>query len=476
MNKSSFSVVLINPRLSVEHIYGKYSDLGTFQPPIGLCSLASYLIHHGYSVRLIDACVLNMSNSSVLDDLKSNPGDLVGIYTNTANYHVVVDLVRRIKSINPRQKVVLGGPHVTFLPEDSLKKSGADYCVIGEGEETLLELVEHIHGGESDLSSVNGIAYKSEGGQVVITANRTMIDDLDRLPFPAIHLLPPVTKYKLYLLQYKKLPYMTVLSSRGCPYRCVFCKTPFGRKARYHSPEYVVDYIEYLSKNFGVKEISFVDDTFPLDVSRVGGICEGILNKGLDVSWYANARVDSKDDGIFKVMQRAGCWIVAVGAESGDSDVLKLMKKNVTPEQILHTCRLIRKTGLKLKVFFILGSPGETLDTIERTVQFAKSLQAHYPQFTLMTPFPGSELWDTAEQYGTFDRTDLSKLIISSSDPAFVPFGLTKKELLDKQKEAFRRVYCTPSMVMRQILSIDSFSEIGKKIKAFFAFIKVQTN
>jgi radical SAM superfamily enzyme YgiQ (UPF0313 family) len=161
-----------------------------------------------------------------------------------------------------------------------------------------------------------------------------------------------------------------------------------------------------------------------------------------------------------------------VGAESGDQRVLKVIKKNVTLEQVSRTCRAVRRAGIKLKVFFIIGHPGETVESINATIRFAKSLKAHFPVFSLMTPYPGAELWDNAHTYGSFDKSDFAKLVISTSDPIFIPHGLSKELLLSKQQEAFRKVYFNLPMVMRQIASVDSGQDAAKKARAAMIFLK----
>lgn len=469
-------ITLINPPIAIQDVYGKYSDLASFQPPIGLCALAGFLIKYKYEVEIIDANALNMSLSGVVKSIERKSQHLVGIYTNTSNYHIVGRLVSLIKQANASVKVVLGGPHPTFLPENTLKETVADYCVIGEGEETLLELVRAIEIGSRDLSKIHGLAFRMDDGKIVINSHRERINDLDSLPFPAVHLLPSLSKYKLYLLQYKRMPYMTLITSRGCPHQCVFCDTPFGKAVHFHGPEYIVDYIEYLSKNFGVKELHFCDDTFTLDEGRIFKMCELIQRRELDVSWYAATRANIKNKKLFLDMKKAGCWTAAMGVESGDAKILKLIGKNISLDELKNGCDSVLKAGLVLKAFFILGNPGETLETIERTIRFAKHTRAHYPVFSLMTPFPGTKLWEIAEKYGTFDRTNFQKLLISTSDPVFIPYGLTKEILLDKQREAVRRVYLSLGMIKRQLLTIKSFSDVKKFSKAASAFIKVQTS
>lgn len=469
-------IILINPPLTLEETYGNYSELASCLPQLGLCALAGYLIKNGYKdIRIIDATAMRIGINDIVKDIVSEIPDLVGIYCNTTNYYSVSKLSSEIKKIRNEQKIVIGGPHPTFLPLDTLKETAADYCVVGEGEETLLELAQHIDNNSDELDKINGLAYKAADNRVVINKPRSRIDDLDSLPFPAVNLLPPLSKYKFYLLQYKRTPYMTLVTSRGCPYNCVFCETPFGKVVRYHSPQYVVDYIEYLMKQFGVKELCFVDDTFTLDEKRIAEICDLIQKKNLDISWYAATRANMKDKSIFQKMRKAGCWICAIGVESGDPGILRLIGKGISLDEVKSTCDTVLRTGLILKTFFILGNPGETLDTIERTISFAKSLKSHYPVFSLMTPFPGAKLWETAEKYGTFDRSNFQKLIISTSDPLFVPYGLTKEILLQKQKEAFRRTYFNLGMISRQLATVKSIDDIKKLSKAAFTFLKLQS-
>lgn len=467
-----YKVVLVNSPVNIEEIYGKYSDLAAFQPPIGLCCLAAYLRKFKYDVNIVDGSVLNLDIPAIANLVIKEAPDLIGIYSNTANFHIVSRLASEIKSKVNGYKLVVGGPHPTFMPQETLEQSCFDFAVIGEGEDTLLELARYLQSSDTDFKQIDGLAFKDKSGNITINKPRQMIKNLDELPFPAVDLLPDLSKYRLYLLHYKKLPYMTMFTTRGCPHLCVFCNTPFGKKVRYHSPAYVVDYIEYLIRGFGIKELHFSDDTFTMDEGRVSDICGLLRSRRLKVGWYSAIRANLNNKELLKEMKRSGCWIVAVGAESGHEKILKIIKKNVTLSQISATCKAVLKAGIKLKAFFIIGHPGETLESIDATISFAKGLNAHFPVFSLMTPYPGAELWDTAEKYGSFDRSNLNKLIISTSDPIFIPYGLSKEILLTKQKEAFRKIYFNIPMVLRQFASIDSPQDLYRKIKAAIIFLK----
>ena len=467
-------ITLINPPITVEEIYGKYSDLASFQPPVGLCALASYLIKYGYEVKILDANILDISIADIAKAMLDSRPHLIGIYTNTSNYYVVCKLTSVLKASNKERKIVLGGPHPTFLPEGTLTETEADCCVMGEGEETLLELVRAIESNTDDLSGISGLAFRGEDKHIIVNSPRKRIDDLDSLPFPAIHLLPELSKYKPYLLQYKRLPYMTLITSRGCPFACVFCNTPFGKEVRFHSPRYVVDYIEYLSTQFDVKELAFCDDTFTIDEERVFEMCAQIRKRKLDMTWYAATRANIKNKDLFREMKKSGCWICAIGVESSSPEILRLIGKKISLEKVKQVCSWVLESGLVLKTFFILGNPGETVETMDGTIKFAKSLKAHFPVFSLMTPYPGAELWDTADKYGTFDRSDFRKLLISTSEPVFIPHGLTKEILLKKQGQAFRNVYFNLGMLERQLATVQSLNDVDKLIRAGLAFVKVQ--
>jgi radical SAM superfamily enzyme YgiQ (UPF0313 family) len=472
MSLKKYRILLINPPVDIEQIYGKYSKLAAFQPPIGLCSLAGYLRKFEYDVRIIDAAVSGLSVSDTVNRVAVHAPDLVGIYANTANVYIVTHLAMGLKKTGQPYKIVVGGPHPTFMPAQTLAEGCFDFAAIGEGENTLLELVQALENKQTDFRGIDGLAFKGPDASVTINRPRRMIEDLDTLPFPAVDLLPDLLKYRLYLLHYKTLPYMTVFTTRGCPYTCVFCNTPFGKKVRYHSPAYVMDYIRYLHRQFGIRELHFSDDTVTMDEQRVFSLCELLGASHLKVNWYAGIRADLKDKALLPAMKAAGCWIVAVGAESGDQRILELIKKNVTLAQILATCQAVRRAGIRLKTFFIIGHPGETVESIDATIRFAKSLKAHFPVFSLMTPYPGTELWDNAHTYGSFDKSDFAKLVISTSDPIFIPHGLSKELLLSKQQEAFRKVYFNFPMIMRQISSIDSGQDAAKKAKAAMIFLK----
>ena len=472
-------ILLINPPICLKDVYGRFEKLASFQPPMGITSLAGYLLQYGYDVEIIDANAPcdrgeDLTIEDLVKEIKKYPPDLVGLYTISYNYPVIERLAAGIHEACPNVKVIAGGPHATFMARETLTETPIDFCAMGEAEETLHDLVQHLDDGSSDFSDIQGLAYRTPEGEVVINSERVRVKDLDELPFPAIHLLPSLDRYKPYLLHHKRTPLMTVATSRGCPYKCVFCETPSGKIVRAHSAEYVVDYLDFLGKNHGVREITFLDDTFTLNEKRVHKICELIHKKNIDMTWYATAHANVRDMDMFKAMKRAGCWVVAVGIESGSQKVIDTLQKGTTKENMRATCQGVLDAKLKLKTFFVLGNPGDTIETMDETIEFARELKGHFPVFSLMTPFPGAPLWENAEEYGTFDRSSFDKLTIATEDPVFIPFGLTKEILLNKQKEAFRKAYFSPDMAFRHLAGLTSIEDGVKLIKAFTAYMKIQ--
>lgn len=461
----AFRVMFINPLVSAEETYGKrFKRLGAVQPPLGMCYIAAVLEREGYNVRILDANCLGLLAPEVIPEIASFAPQLIGLYTTTMGSTRVTQIAQEIKQAFPGTPIVLGGPHLLGMGKDILKNSCFDYGVVGEGEMTALELVKGLEAG-SDVTGTNGLILRKEG-QVVQNPPREAIKDLDSLPFPARHLLPPLSQYHLKAMITKKHPATHIFTSRGCPYSCIFCTDPFGKKVRFHSPEYVVAEMEHLVKDHGIKEVTINDDTFNVNRKRVFEFCKLLKKKNLKITWSCLLRVNLVDKELLKEMKGAGCWLIQPGVESGNQKILDFIKKDITVEQVLNCSKWAREVGLMIKPSFIIGHPMETKVTVEDTIRLAQSMKAHYPAFALMTPFPATEMWEIADRYGTFDRSNLSRLV-PSMNACFVPKGLTSEFLVKKQKEAFRRLYLDPAMVFRHVFAIRSFTDIRKMWWAF---------
>ncbi len=471
-------ILLINPPVCWKDVYGKWAKVASYQAPIGLPTLAAYLLQYGHDLQIIDGNVpdggYDLTVENIAKEIGKYPPDLVGLYSISYNYKVFEELAIAIKKAAPSVRLVAGGPHATFMPKETLRDTPVEFCCLGEAEESLHELVQHLEDGAADFSDIPGLAYRTTEGEIIVNTERIIVKDLDNLPFPALHLLPPPDKYNGYLLQQKRSPMMPICSSRGCPYQCVFCETPSGKNFRANSAEFLTDMMKFYVKDFGIREATFLDDTFTINEKRVHEICELKNKKNIDLTWFANAHANVRDQDIFKAMKGAGAWMVSLGIESGSPKIIEILEKGTTKERMKATAQGVLDAKLKLKPLFILGNPGETLETLEETIQFAEDLRGHFPVFSIMTPFPGAPLWDNAEKYGTFDRSSFSRLTISTCDPAFVPHGLTKEILIKKQKEAFRRSYLNVGMAKRHLMTLDNVGDFVKLVKASFTYLNLQ--
>ncbi|MCX5699163.1 MAG: radical SAM protein [Candidatus Omnitrophica bacterium] len=464
--------LLINPPLSTEALYGKFSRGGSDLPPLSLCYIASYLLKYGKQVDILDTAKLRLSITDINKKISEYEPDIIGFHTVTPYINLVKFLVSEIKSARPNILVIAGGPHFMGEPVNDIENSQLDIAVIGEGEQTCLEIVEgleqsEINGFLLDLApKIKGIVYK-KNKNIYVNPPRELINDIDTIPLPARHLLPPLRTYKVSVVQYKRLPSTGVLTARGCPFKCIFCVCSVSRqKVRNHSVEYVMAEVDELIYRYGIRDITFIDDVFTLDKQRTYRICDELAKRKDKLTWSSNVRIGLVDKEMLKYMKDSGCWMVLVGVESGNQEILNRIKKQIKLEQAEQLSRWCKEAGLMFHPNYIIGHPGETVDTINQTINFAKKLYSHFPIFTIMTPYPGTELWDTAEEYGTLNKEDFSNFSLGSNKPCFVPYGLTDRLLVKKRSEAYRKCYLNFPMALRHFRSIKSFKDVKRMFDA----------
>jgi radical SAM superfamily enzyme YgiQ (UPF0313 family) len=361
--------------------------------------IAAVLEKNGCSVKILDLPALGFSENSLPAIIDQEKPDIVGVTAMTPTINSAVSIMEKVKKCDGNITVILGGAHATILPEETLKNvPEIDVIVRGEGEQTTLELVKAL-GLSGDIDQVSGITYR-KGNSIKSTPLRPPILELDALPFPAFHLLP-MKKYRLHPPFGRRSPVMPIITSRGCPYRCVFCsKSVFGRRYRSNSPSYVVDEIRLLNEKFGVREIKFYDDTFTLDKKRVVAICRLLKEQGIDIPWTCETRVDLVTTELLGVMKDAGCYMIEYGVESGSQRVLNNLKKDITLEKTVEVFKSTHEAGIETVAYFMLGSPEETSETIDETIEFAKEIDPDFVQFSITTPYPGTELYSLAVEEG----------------------------------------------------------------------------
>lgn len=477
-------VILINPPLSAAEQSGGGSleIVANILPPLGMAYLGAVLEKDNFDVKLIDSPVLNLTCSSLMDILKKENPDITGITSTTLSFKSAVNVAESIKKLWKDKIVIIGGPETTAEPREVMKNECFDIGVYGEGEMTLLELCNELceKGREwkaDDLKKIKGVLLRV-GGKIVFTGLRQYIQNLDELPFPAMHLLPPPEKYSPTPATYKKLPLVPIITSRGCPNQCTFCdRSVFGNVFRVHSAKRVVDEIEHLVNKYGVKEIRFWDDTLTINKKRVMEICRLLKERKLDIAWTCFTRVNVVDEELLNAMKDAGCWQVSYGLESGSQKILDSMKKGITVEQSRNAVMLTKKAGLNMRAFFVMGTPDETQETLEETINFAKSLPIDVVNFYAMTPYPGSEIYRYAVRNDMLIHKDYNfyheMIDFKTSKLPFVPKALTEEQLKKAIVRAHKQFYLRPSYIFSQLLSIRSLEDVKRYWRGFRAIVSL---
>ena len=427
---STVDVLLIYP----PYTYPKKS------PPIGLAYIAAVLEKEGYSVEIADMSVLGMDYKDLEKKVKQIKPKLVGISFMTNQYKEALNISKAVKDTDRYIPIIVGGPHVSALPEEVIALESIDIAVIGEGERTILELATNLFNGQSyELGAINGIAYKKQG-KIHITKSRQLIQNLDSLPFPAWHLLP-VDKYSVPATggDVNKRVF-AIISSRGCPNRCIFCDSHsiFGRKFRARSAQNIFDELVYLDRNFGATQFDFVDDTLTVDNKRVYALCNLILTNKCKFKWMCNARVNTVNLEMLKFMKKAGCVRIEFGVESGDSEVLKKIKKGITVEQIKNAHAMAREAGLSIGSFVMVGNLGEDFAAVMKTKNLLEQLDTDDIFIAIATPFPGTELYKIAQDKGWIRSYDWSEYVTGPTYfPGYQPIMETDEMNAQEILEAF---------------------------------------
>lgn len=348
----------------------------------------------GYETKVIDMR-LGYDNEHVLKVVKDFKPDVYATTSVTQGHEDVYKLNRKVKELDKNIKIIVGGPHTSVTVKDVLNESGADIAVIKEGEMQLKEILQGV-----PLENILGIAFK-KGGEYVVTAERPFLMNLDELPTPAFDL------FELKEYMDKKFP---IVTSRGCPHRCIFCSIflTMGRTFRARSPENVVNELEHWYGKYGYRRFAFNDDVFNFDKERVKKICDLIVEKGLKIEWELRngIRVDKVDLEMFQKMKKAGCVYIAFGIESGVQDVLNKMKKGATVEQIKKAALLAKESNLPAGGFFIIGLPGDNMENFKKTLQLAQELPFEEVRFYSALPYIGTEFYEIAKNNGWFTMTE----------------------------------------------------------------------
>lgn len=466
---TSKKVLLINPPGTTQvYSTAKIKAAKPVVPSISLATLAGALLKEGYrDVKILDLNISKDPDKAIQNVLNAYEPDFVGITFVTPLFDLARELCEKIKKAHPDVIVMGGGVHTTTLPEETLKKSQFDVVAIGEGEETIVELV-----GAKNWEEINGIAYKKDG-KIYINPRRPLIENLDDLPFPAWHLCD-IPKYFSSYLNSRKNPVGAIETSRGCPFRCCFCnKTIFGKRFRVKSAERVVDEIGRMLK-LGFKEIHVYDDNFSADMERAKLICDLIIKRGLKFPWniFSGLRVDRIDEELLLKLKKAGCYRTAIGIESGNQGVLDQIGKDITLEKVRSAVALIKKAKIECLGFFILGLPGETEKTMQDTINFAKELKLDFAKTGIVSPFPGTPLYEEWEKEGRISSRNWSDYIFHATGKlAYDHPNLSAETIWKYYNKFYRKLYLNPHFILNRFFKGIKSGRIFKDIYYFLKMI-----
>lgn len=443
-------------------------------PPTMLAQLGAIVEEAGFDVFLIDAMAQKLFSDEIKQKILEIKPKYVIINTATITFSGDVEIIKAVKESFPDLKVVFTGTHVTSYPVQTLKEKTIDFIVLGEPDLVLRNLLIAVEAKE-DLRNVKGIGFVDSSGKTIITGMAEQVDSLDELPFPARHLIPKADYFNPLA---KRLPYATIFSSRGCPGGCTFCTAiiMYGRKFKPRSAKKVVDEIELLVKDDGIKEIFFRDETFTLNKQRVLDICDELLKRKIDVTWIANSRVDSVDEEMLVAMKKAGCHLLKFGVESGSQQILNNIKKGITVERTRETFRLCKKIGIDTVAHIMFGNPGETKETMEETLKFVFEIDPTYASFNITAPYPGTELWKTVEDrmevglQGDFSSYDIERTLENTTFN-HLWCNLTKEELNDFYNKAYSKFYFRPKYILRRMGKLSSWSDVVRTGQAGLALL-----
>lgn len=442
-------ILLVNP---------PYEERVYLHPPLGMCYIASVLQREGYEVRILDFPAEKKSPEDYRKTLRKYSPDLVGIYAMTPHINSAAEVAKNTRKTLPDSSILLGGPHVTVLPENTMKEiPEVDIAVLGEGEETITGVMSAIKK-KTSFKGLKGTVYRT-GKSIKNNGIRGYIKNLDSLPFPDRDLL--LGKYHKSL---GKNPYATMMTSRGCPYSCSFCaKEIFGRTYRSRSVENIIDEIVMLKEKYRIKELVFFDDSFTLKKERIMKLCDGLIKEDLDIQWKCETRVDLVDRELLKKMNDAGCYLIAYGVESGVQKSLDFLNKRFTIEQTKKAIQNTKAAGIMTQAYLIIGVPGETRNDVKKTIDFAMSLDLDFAQFSLLVPFPGTELYKYADEKGMVQCDDWSSYTYfgDSSKSILGTEAISVDELERIRDKTIKSFYLRPNYLIKRFNNLLKYNDIS---------------
>lgn len=470
-------VLLINPpseHMITTNIPALVDEERGYNPPLGLLYVAGYAkAKTPHEIHVLDCQVEEVSQEEVEDRIRAIAPDVVGIQTLTFTVIDARMVAQAAKKANPKSWVVLGGPHVHIFARETLAMPEVDFAIKGEGEMAFTQLLGALEG-SMPLDKVYGLAYRDPvSGTIKDNPPAPPVEDLDSLPYPARE-LTPVNKY--YSILAKHNPITTMFTSRGCPYRCLFCDRPtMGRRFRSHSAICVVNEMEACVK-LGIREFFIYDDTFNVNRKRVFEICGEIKKRKLDIAFDIRARADRMDEEMLKELASAGCDRIHYGVESGNEEVLEILLKDLDLDHVRKMFKATRAHGMKTLAYFMIGNPSETREMALKTIEFAKELDPDYVHFSVLTPFPATAIYYKALEEGRFEEdywAEFAKNPTADFKPRLWEEHMKRDELIELLKYAYKSFYLRPKMVLKNVAATHSPVDFLRKARTGLKMLRI---
>lgn len=429
--------------------YREFEEAGSLLPPMGVASIAAFMRSEGLPVAVVDGLAEQLTIEAAAERVLALDPAVLGISMTSSVVFIAGEIARRVKERRPGVVVVAGGPHMSAVAEETMRRMPHfDIGAVGEGEETAVEIAQALDANgyqPRDLDRVDGIVFRRDG-QLVRTQPRRYIDNLDALPFPAYDLLPDLMKYRLPGDNIKRLPATSIVASRGCPKECTFCdRSTFGRRFRSHGVDYLLRLIRHLMMEYGIRDVAFYDDNLMSNPPKLREFCRRLIEERLDLTWSCFGSVDFVKEEDFRLMKEAGCWQVSWGLESGSQRMLDGYRKRVKVEQMERVLEAAHRAGIDNRGFFILGGFGECRETMEETLAFIKRAALDNFHITYFTAYPGSEAAKVAREHGAYDD---DWRLLNSFQPNFVPKTSSRKELDRYFRKYYVAFYFRPRIVL----------------------------
>lgn len=461
------NVLLINPpaeNLIRESLPTVVEDCTGVYPPLGLLYIAAYAESlSGCRLQLLDCQAEHCSHKELASIVRSFAPDIVGIQAMTFTMVDVLKVAETIKIVAPRAIVVVGGPHPTIYPRETVSLAPVDVVVYGEGEFAFRAILERRERGES-LDGIPSVMTKEAAKCADLDISLQYIPDLNTLKMPSRHLLH-LSRYYSPFVRSRRVT--TMMSSRGCPYRCTFCDRPqMGKVFRKRSARNVFEEMSYCVKELGIGEIIFYDDTFTIDQGRVLELCDILEHEKLPVQWDIRARVDTVTPEMIRRLRRAGCVRIHYGVETGSTRIQKAIKKNLNLDQVKEVFSMTRREGIETLGYFMIGLPSETREDVEMSLDLLLALEMDFAHIAVFTPYPGTEIYKQAMVDGIY-KTDYWREFACNPSPGFMPKfwneHFSDVQLYELLKLAYKRFYRRPRYLLNRVLRIRSPVEFFRK-------------